>query len=205
MALRKVFIAVLLLLSQQSQAAPVYVTVEGVLDEIQGYDPGAFVLGTSYSLTFMLDRALDGYTLWADQSVTPANDIPAEDHFYTELISENLTGAVPGMEVSSILLDQKFDGYERTDDHKIYLSMGNQVDVHLLMSGNTVTDVPWVNFTYRMDGLPTVPSLRQMTIVYQGRQLPSVPLPPGVWLFGSALGILGWLRGRNTKLSPTFD
>jgi len=194
MTLRKIIVTLTLLFIQQTHAAPIYVTVEGVLTEVQGYDPGGFVLGTTYSLTFMLDRAVDGYTLWADQSVTPAVDSPTEDHFYTQLISENLTGAVPGMNVSSVLLDERFDGYEFTDNQEIYLSMGNQVDVHLLMSGNTVTDVPWANFTYRIDGLPTVPSLRQMTIVYQGSQLPPVPLPAGVWLFGSALGLLVWMR-----------
>lgn len=40
MSLRRIIVTTVLLFIQQAHAAPVYVTVEGVLDEVQGHDPG---------------------------------------------------------------------------------------------------------------------------------------------------------------------
>ena len=44
MSLRKIIYTSALLFIRQAHTAPVYVTVEGVLDETQGHDPRGFVL-----------------------------------------------------------------------------------------------------------------------------------------------------------------
>ena len=80
-----------------------------------------------------------------------------------------------------------------------YLEGGGTV-THLFDStaGTVVFDQSWVNLTSidivfttgRIDSDFTIPALDNIT-------LQAVPVPAAVWLFGSALAGLGWLRRRQ--------
>lgn len=42
-------------------------------------------------------------------------------------------------------------------------------------------------------------AVRYTTITYGSATINPIPVPAAVWLFGSALGMLGWMRTRRTK------
>jgi len=55
-----------------------------------------------------------------------------------------------------------------------------------------VFDASWASLAYvTVDGLGLAPGIDNV-------QLNAIPIPAAVWLFGSGLGLLGWMRRRKT-------
>ena len=139
------------------------------------------ILGNLYDVTFVRGFPADE-ALYGD----PADfQVPnALGTFVVDQINGALTGVVNGV----------FDDASDNDFYRIATEFqSNDPDNVLTYSGENINaTLDWVEGAssfeaYRSAGSPDVYAIFSTTVV---------PVPAAVWLFGSALGLLGWIRRR---------
>jgi len=80
-----------------------------------------------------------------------------------------------------------------------YYAVGGEITTTLSITGGSVfTDMLTYNFSNAWQGLSAVTFLTNDNMNMDNLVVAAVPIPAAVWLFGSALAGLGWLRRKQT-------
>lgn len=191
--MKKLFALLALLGSGAVQAALVPVTID--FDELADGPVEAPII----SKGFILDPAVSGVNPVIDSVLTPGKQM-----IFCGWCTDGVEGisiySQAGVSFELDSLDAESNGEQLFTGQVIgYLEGGGTISQAISTIGTITFDQTWVDLTsidilFNLTSGPitfVVPALDNIA-------LQVVPVPAAVWLFGSALGVMGWLRRKQT-------
>jgi hypothetical protein len=190
--MKRIFVAsILVLLSASAHAYQVILdptdTFATGITKLEICPGGATGCGEFYDLTFEFDNN---------------HDIPDGAPYSGDIYVGSEAGALNAGEVIQAALDADGPptvGSVGSAPESVFYIPWEYDSTNCAQPG-TGTCVAFADGFFGWDTVPVTSSeISQTSGVQMARFSATVPVPPAVWLFGSALGMLGWVRHRSRK------